>query len=692
MKIKKLYLDLETFSETPIKNGTYRYAEDAEIMLFAYAIDDEPAQVLDLTDATNREKLRADRATHGKELIYNLMEAADTLIAHNSMFDRSVLNYNGYIYPVEKWRDTMVKAFIHSMVGSLDHLCKLLGVSADKSKDKEGKALIRLFCQPQKDGSRNTSQTHPEEWARFVEYARLDVEAMREVDRKLPEWNVKSEQYHWELDQKINDRGFQVDVDLVNSALTAIDIAKEDLKDESMALTGGEVESTTQNKVLLEYILSEYGVALPNLQKATLERRINDQSIPDGVRDLLSVRLQASTTSTSKYTALARSVNEDGRLRGTLQFAGAQRTGRWAGRTFQPQNLPRPVFSNETIDAGIEALKLGAAEMLGYNIMELTSSALRGCIVAPEGKKFCVSDLSNIEGRAQAWLADETWKLQAFAAFDEGRGHDLYKLAYAKSFGIRPEDVTKDQRQIGKVQELALGYGGGVGAFVTFAEVYGIELDDLADDAWDTLPEKLKNEAISFLAYLKTQGKAPKMSDRSFITCDTLKRMWRLAHPNISSMWKELEVACINATVSPNATFRVGTLAIRRTGNWLRIRLPNGRYLCYPAVRIHGGSLQYKGMNSMTRKWQYLDTYGGKLFENICQALSRDILADNMHTIENSCYHIILSIHDELICEVPDTDEFSDSELSSLLATVPTWAAGIPLAADGFETYRYRKD
>lgn len=684
MKIKKLFLDLETFSETPIKNGTYRYAEDASILLFAYAIDDEPAQVIDLTCG--------DEAKHSIK-IKILMSNADTLIAHNSMFDRSVLNYNGFIQPIEKWRDTMIKAFIHSMVGSLDQLCKLLGVTSDKAKDKEGKKLIRLFCMPQKDGTRNTRLTHPDEWAQFVEYARLDVEAMREVDKKLPEWNTESEQRHWALDQKINDRGFKVDTELVESALTAIDSEKITLKAEASELTDGDVESTTKGKVLLEYILSEYGVKLPNLQKATLERRMLDQNLPDGVRDLIANRLQASTTSTSKYTALARSVNIDGRLRGTLQFAGAMRTGRWAGRTFQPQNLPRPSLSNDEIDQGIEALKLDCAEMINDNIMDLTSSALRGCIVAPEGMKFCISDLSNIEGRDQAWLAGETWKIQAFRDFDEGNGPDLYKLAYAKSFGVRHQDVTKDQRQIGKVQELALGYGGGVGAFVTFATAYGINLDHLADDAWDTLPSDLKAEAASYLGYMKSQGEAPKMSDRAFITCDTLKRMWRRAHPATSSMWKELEVACVNAIVSPNATFRVGDfIAVRRTGNWLRIRLPSGRYLCYPSPRMHKGGIQYKGTNAMSRKWEYLDTYGGKIFENICQAVARDILADNMHLIENAGYAIVLSIHDEVICEAPDNDQFSHSALSQLLSTVPPWAQGIPLAADGFETHRYKKD
>ncbi|WP_341352820.1 DNA polymerase [Psychrobacter pygoscelis] len=688
-----LYLDLETFSETPIKHGTYKYAANAEILLFAYAFDDASAKVIDLTDVDpNDEWGFAEKLTQ----IDLLLSCADQLVAHNSMFDRNVLEANGFNTPHYKWRDTMIKAYCHSLPGGLATLCDVLNIKAEHTKAADGRKLIHLFCKPlgkNRNLERATRETHPDEWAKFVEYARLDVEAMRAIDKAMPEWNMATEQRHWQLDQIINDRGFTVDTELVDTALKAIAVEKKRLAKQTQNMTDGAVDSATQRDAMLEYILSEYGITLPNLQKATLERRIADPDLPDAVKDLLNNRLQASTTSTSKYQALARSVNDDGRLRGTLQFAGAARTGRWAGRTFQPQNLPRPSLKQAEIDTGIEALKLGCADMLTDNLMELTSSAIRGCIVAPEDKKLVVSDLSNIEGRAQAWLADESWKIKAFSEFDRGIGDDLYKLAYAKSFGVSPKSVTKDQRQIGKVQELALGYGGGVGAFVTFASVYGIDLDQLANDAWDTLPRDEMHKAQNWLEVCKKDKKtAPKMSDRAFITCDTLKRMWRNAHPNISQLWYDIEGAVKSAICNPAQTFRANKLAVRRDGTWLRIRLPSGRYLCYPNIRLKDDSIQYMGTDQYTRKWQYQNTYGGKIFENICQAMSRDILAHNMHAIDKAGYQIVLTVHDEVICEAPDNADFNHEHLSKLLATNPDWASDMPLAAGGFEAYRYRKD
>ena len=680
-----LYLDLETFSATPIKNGTYKYAADAEILLFAYAVGDAPAQVIDVT---------ADPEGAAHE-ICGLMQDADEMVAHNSMFDRNVLEYNDY-YPRVPWRDTMVNAYIHSLPGALAELCGVLGVASDKAKSADGKKLIQLFCKPlgaNRTLDRATRETHPVEWANFMEYARLDVEAMREVDRKMPTWNSASELNHWRLDQRINDRGFAVDMPLVRAAIEAVGIEKKILAKQSKKLTGDAVASTTQAAALIDHITREYGITFPNMQKATIERRVDDPDLPAALRALLANRLQASTSSTSKYDALSRSVNDDDRLRGTLQFAGAARTGRWAGRTFQPQNLPRPTMDNDAIDAGIDALKGGYAELVTDNIMELTSSAIRGCIISPPGKKLIVSDLSNIEGRAQAWLAGETWKLKAFSDFDHGVGFDLYKLAYAKSFAVDPAAVTKDQRQIGKVQELALGYQGGVGAFATFATLYGIDLDDLANDAWHTIPGDVMAEAEKWLQVLIDTGEYNyEMSHRAFIVCDSLKRMWRRAHPNITALWSELNDAVITAIHNPGQTFHAGMLATRRDGAWLRIRLPSGRYLCYPGVRMHDDGVQYKGKNQYTRKWTYLHTYGGKLFENICQAVARDIMAENMHDIDAAGYAIVLTVHDEIISEAPDTPAYTHEKLSEMLAKPPTWANNIPLAAGGFETYRYKKD
>lgn len=680
-----LFFDLETFSTVPINHGIYKYAENAEIMLFAYAINDQPAQVLDLTGQKNY-----------SFIIEQLLAEADIIIAHNSMFDRSVLNYNGFKTPINKWHDTMVQAFSVSLKGGLGDLCDILDISAEHAKDKDGKKLIQLFCKPlgkNRKLDRATAQTHPQDWAKFVEYARLDVEAMREVYHRLPTWNYKGKELDlWHLDQRINDRGVCIDTDLVEKALTTIDSEKRRLAHESMQLTGGNVETTTQRDTTLKFILKQFGVELLDLQKSTVETALNDGTIPEPVKELLRNRQQASTSSTAKYKSLANAVNSDGRLRGTLQFNGASRTGRWSGRTFQPQNLPRPALSADMIDHGIELLKSGNADLLTTNLMELTSSAIRGCIVAPRGKKLVVTDLSNIEGRVQAWLAGEMWKIKAFKAYDNGTGHDLYKLAYAKSFGIKPEDVSKDQRQIGKVMELALGYQGGVNAFVSMALVYGIDLDDLADKVYPTLPARVIEKSQSTYEWVCKQNGTPDMRKKTWLAIDGLKVMWREAHANITQLWADIDNGVKNAITNQGIVYRAGKLAIRRDGIWLRIRLPSGRYLCYPNPVIKDGTIFYKGVNQYSRKWGAISSYGGKFFENICQAVARDVLAENMQGIENAGYQIVLTVHDEVICEAPDTPEFNADHLSQLLSTIPPWADGLPLSSGGFESYRYKKD
>lgn len=686
----RLWLDFETYCEVPINHGTYRYAANAEITLFAWAIDDAPAQVWDVTS--------------GEPMPFDLwvaLTSADEVWAHNSMFDRTVLRYAmpELCPPIWRWRDTMVQALCHSLPGKLETLCQVLGVPDDLAKAKRGKQLVQLFCKPRPKTSkvtRATRETHPAEWAEFVDYARLDVEAMRECNKRLPAWNYRGDELAlWHLDQTINDRGVAIDLDLANAALAAVDAEQAVLAERTVEMTHGEVQTATQRDAMLQHMLAEYGVQLPNMQSATLERRLDDPDIPEPMKDLLRVRLQASTSSTSKYKALVRATNLDSRIRGLLQFAGASRTARWAGRTFQPQNLPRPVLKDAAVDAGIAAMKAGATGLIYPNVMEVASSAIRGCIVAPAGKKLVIADLSNIEGRALAWLAGEEWKLQAFREFDAGTGHDLYKLAYAKSFGIAPEAVTKDMRQVGKVQELALGYAGGVGAFVTFAAAYGIDLDELAAGILLNAPADLVDDARKFLEWMRKQPKATtfNMPDDTFVGCDVVKRGWRNGHPAIAAWWPMLEQAFRDAIDSPGYAFDCGSVKVRRDGNWLRIRLPSGRYLCYPAPEIdEQGRCSYMGVDQYTRKWQRIHTYSGKLAENITQAFARDVLAYSMPTIEATGYRIVLSVHDELLTETPDSPEFNSDHLSALMSTVPPWAEGLPLAAAGFETYRYRKD
>lgn len=686
-----LYLDTETYSEVPIKHGTYRYAADCEIMIVTYALDENPVSLWDLTTGD----MMPD------DLAVALSDPGVTVCAHNSMFDRTVMRLSrnfGLGIPLSRWHDTMVQALAHSLPGALGTLCDVLKVPHDKAKDKRGKQLINLFCKPRPKNSkepRATRLTHPTEWEEFKEYAMLDVDAMREVKRRLPTWNYQgAELALWRLDQKINDRGFLVDVELASKAVEAVNAEQQLLRDDIGRLTSDAVGGATQRDAMLDFIMEQFGVYLPDLTKATVDRRLNDPDIPQAVKDLLAIRVRASSTGASKYKALLRSVNEDARLRGTLQFCGASRTGRWSGRNFQPQNLPRPSLKNNVIELGIEALKLDCADLTVPDIIKLTSSAVRGCIIAPPSKKLVVSDLSNIEGRDQAWLAGEEWKLQAFRDFDSGQGYDLYKLAYAKSFGVTPDSVTGDQRQIGKVQELALGYEGGVGAFVSFAIIYGIVLDDLADKAYPLLPDGVRLEAEGLYDWLtkKKNSNAYGLSKKTFVVCDSFKRLWREAHPNIASHWKELGEAARYAIANPGDSIPCRKVILRRDKNWLRVRLPSGRFLCYPSPQMdESGQISYMGMNQYSRKFERIKTFGGKIFENMCQAVARDVMTNNMAAMEDGGFDIVLTVHDEVVTEAPDDAYHSTDKLSTLLATAPSWAPDMPLAAAGFEGYRYKK-
>lgn len=1011
-----VHIDTETFNERPIKHGTYAYTSTCEPMVITYALDDDPVEVWDITaDPKMPEYLE-----------YLLLDTDELLTAQNAMFDRNVLKYGLKIdIPIPRWRCNMVRALAHALPGGLDALCEVMEVEQDLRKLKSGKKLIHLFCKPKpfthsvpKDfgtgkqrkaeierlrglwNGRATRLTHPVEWAEFLEYAKSDIAAMRALDKKLPKWNYdpgplphdpstwtagQQELALWHLDQQINDHGIFVDVQLATAAVQAVEEAKRVLASRTVVLTDDVVESTTKRDQLLAHILSEYGIDLPDMQKATLERRMNDPELPPELRELLAIRLQASSTSTSKYQALLNGVMPDGRLRGTLQFNGASRTGRWAGRTFQPQNLPsNGLPAADEIQLGIDAMKGGYAAEVFEDVMMVASAGVRGCIIAPPQKKLVIADLANIEGRIAAWYAGEDWKLQAFRDFDAGVGPDLYKIAYAKSFKIPHEEVTKPQRQIGKVclgggtpvltdrgwipiervsedhrlwdgvewvrhgglvakgvkpvvnvagieltpdhliltratwtpaQELAsngstlsqaletgsaslpswssfsapladhlrlswfsvraalrrigsttttsakvlvpdvanagsstasrsagggiqklcprmitalgsstawvrralgaprrktadgittaaaasesatsgllikprssstlerflvgmtrpstwiaairtaitsqatsasspggrikahverspayklksmfsekrtptydlacagprhrftvlssrgpliahncelmLQYEGGVGAFVTGSITYGIDLEALAKVAWDTLPEDVVYEATNFLEWTR-KLKRPTfgLSDEAFITCDSLKRLWRRAHPAISSLWKELKDASVEAIETPGNTFYVRgkKFMLRRDGAWFRIQLPSGRCLCYPSPQVKQGVITYSGNNQYTRQWTRLGTYGGKELENACQKGAGEVLKANMPHIAAAGYQIIMSVHDELPTEAPDTPSHNVEHLSSLLATVPPWAQGMPLAAAGFATYRYRKE
>jgi len=691
-----LFLDTETYSECDLRaHGTARYAAhpSTEITVVQWAVEDCDPVVVDCTTASGK---------HSAPLTLRalLENPAIEVVAHNSFFDRTLTRHCwGIDVPVERWRDTMVKAMAHGLPGGLDKVGAALGVEDDKVKDKRGRELIQLFCKPRPKNMklrRATRETHPKEWAEFLEYSRQDIVAMREIDRRLPNWNYRGDELAlWHLDQRVNDRGFAVDLDLANAALAAVADEQARLKKKLGAATNDVLTTPSKRDELLAYILAEHGVTLPDMRADTLRRRLEDPELPEAVKLLISIRLEATKTSTAKYKALLNATSSDGRLRNTLQFCGAQRTGRWAGRVFQPQNLPRPDMENGDIDAGIDALKAGCVELVTDEVMRLTSNALRGCIVAPPGRKLRVADLSNIEGRGLAFLAGERWKLRAFKAYDEGDGADLYKLAYARAFGIPVELVDKYMRQIGKVMELGLGYEGGVGAFLTFAAVYGMDLDQLADSVHTNAPrEWLEQASVMWDWFKKNKRSTLGLRKHVWLACEALVLMWRDAHSATKALWSAAADAVRKAVANKGQTFGAGQhIKVRCDGAWLRCRLPSGRYLCYAQPQVaEDGSISYMGINQYTRQWGRIPAYGGKFVENWTQGFARDVMAHNMPAVENAGYEIVLSVHDELLTETPDADDYSHETLARMLATNPPWAQGLPLAAAGFECHHYRKD
>ena len=641
-----IYIDWETYNSLDIRAvGTYKYVETCEILLMAYAFDDEPVQ---LWDATTDEPFPVN--------LTDRLYGDETITAHNANFDRLVLEY-AHCLPTDigRWRCTMAKAYSLSLPGSLANLGAALGLSDDVRKIAEGKKLIQRFCTPAPSNhkaDRYGRHSHPEEWERFKVYAKGDVETMRHIDNLLPGWNYSGKELDlWHLDQKINDRGFKVDVELAKAAIKAADKAQEQLASEIDTLTGGAVTKATQRDKLLQHLMDEYDFAMDGLTKADVEAALNSDDILDPVKKILVIRQKASKTSVSKYEKVLKTVSVDGRLKGTLQFDGAGRTRRWGGRLFQPQNIARPKVDNDAVEEAISVFKTGCADLIYDNVMAMASNCLRGVIIAGPGKKLVVSDLSAIEGRVIAWLAGEKWKLDAYS-----EGDDLYVLAYAKAFHIKPHHVTKDQRQIGKVMELALGYQGSVGAFGAMASGYGLELPEV-----QILP---------------------------------LVKAWRKANPCIVKMWYRAEEAAIAAVRTPDMTFHVERIAFRCIKNWLLMKLPSNQVICYFRPELdEDGKLTYMGTDPFSRKWVRLHTYGGKLVENATQSVARDVLAFHMPHVESVGFEVILTVHDELVCEAPDNDPYyTAEELSSIIAHPVTWAKGLPLAAAGYESKRYRKE
>lgn len=716
-----LYGDLETYCEIALRRGSHRYAEDCEIMVWSYALDDGPVVVHDFTEdpdppADLREALADDDVT---------------VVFQQSMFDRSVLRAKApdLCPPLYRWRDTMAMALAHGLPGGLEKLGVILGIDMDLRKMAEGKALIQLFCKPRPKNSkirRATRDTHPRQWQEFLEYAEHDITSMRAIYKKLPKWNLRGFELDlWHLDQVINDRGIPVDIEMVDAAQRIIDSEKARLSKHTQDLTEGVVKSTTQRDTLLEYILLEHGVDLPDLKSNTLTRRLEDDQLPWQVRALINNRLEASAASLAKFKAIKAAACRDERVRGTLLFNGAQRTGRWAGRIIQPQNFKRTpkYLSKHATQPTRDAIIDGTMHLAYEKPMEVLSSSVPWVIKAKPGKKIVASDLSNIEGRVLAWLAGEQWKLDAFRHYDmdpDDLSRDLYIIGYAKSFNIPIAEVIEDylangnMRQIGKVRELALGFGGSVGAFISMAAVYHIDLNTLTP-LLNTIPKIHYDNAARAWREAEKEDFTLGLERKVYMICHALTMMWREDNPATVQFWKDMRAAAMNAVREPDVVFNVGKVSFERKRNWLRMRLPSGHYLCYANPKVDRAgrwrkafleaegsyedkrprTLMYKGVSPYSRSWTWLTSYGGKLAENATQATatgSGGLLGWALPRVEAAGYEVIFHTHDEVAAEVPDTDDFSADELGSILTEGEEWSTGLPLAAGGYEAYFYRKD
>lgn len=688
--MNRLWIDTETRSAVPIKRGTAKYATGVKVTVLAWATNDAEVTVCDMTNQVEVAMLLP--------IFLSELAAADELWAHNAEFDRSVLEEESWWpeTPWTKWRCTQALARMHGLPGGLDKLCYIFQLSIEDAKDASGKSLIQVFCIPKKDGTYNDRHSHPKDWATFLSYGGQDVVAMRVVYRKLPKWNATARMWKlWHLDQRMNAKGVAFDIELSEAAVKATTRAKKRMAERTEDMTLGLVEATTQRNRLLRY-MADYGVDLPDLKADTVERRLNDDNLPEHIKELLRIRQQASKASTAKYQRVL-DCHVMGRMRNLLLFCGAARTGRFAGRIFQPQNLPRPKHKRWEIELAITLFKLDGIDLYDPDeVLGFGSSCLRSLMIAGPGKKLCVADLANIEGRIMAWIAAEAWKLEAFALYDAKLGPDLYKVAYARAFHILAEmiaDEGDDRRQIGKVMELSLQYYGGVGAFCTMAETYRLNLEKLHESAWPTIPDTVKKITAERWLKAKKRRKTYGLEEHIWRTCEALVFLWRKAHPGIVNFWAEIEQAVKLAVAKPDTpAIKVGKMIeVDRRGNWLRIRLPSGRYLCYPSPRAGSGETSFIGVNPYTKQWGRISTYSGKLAENIVQAIAADILFDGLLAADEAGYDPILSVHDELITEPANDDFYDDVGLSKLMVNSSPWTAGMPLAAKGFTGQRYRK-
>lgn len=663
-----LSIDIETYSDVDIKKaGLYKYAQSPafQILLFAYSLDGTPVQVVDLT------------VTGGfvPDWIFGALNDPDVVKhAYNAAFEWYCLSRH-FDMPLDpsQWRCTLLHGAYLGFPGSLDACGKALGLPQDKQKMGVGKSLIRYFCVPCKptkaNGGRTRNLPHhdPAKWDLFKEYNAQDVVTEMEIERRLSAYPVPDDiQRQWELDLTINARGVAVDTALVTAAQAMDAQVRQEYIQEAQALTG--LDNPNSVSRLTAWLTEQTGEELADLRKSTVSQLLKSD-LPEGSsRRLLEIRQELGKTSNKKYDSLAVATCDDGRVRGLLQFYGANRTGRWAGRIVQPQNLPRTYIHGDLLPMAQDLVKSGDAGALKWvfsSVPDTLSQLIRTAFVASPGSMLLDADFSAIEARVIAWLADENWVLDVFR--DTGK---IYEATASRMFNIPIEKIKKGQpeyayRQKGKVATLALGYQGGVGAMRTMDT--GHELDSLSDAEVQELVD-----------------------------------LWRNANPNIVKLWGLVEAAAKAATLEGRTSFLPHGLTIRRSFDvvhgldFLVIGLPSGRELYYPHPtmsqnRFGRPSISYMGQNQTTKKWERIETYGGKLVENIVQAVARDCLSEAITRLEAAGYPVVFHIHDEIVVDAPVCNH-DLSEMETLMAVVPSWAQGLPLNADGWVNEFFKKD
>lgn len=644
---RTLAIDIETYSDVDlISCGVYKYSSSPhfEILLIAYSVDDEETVCIDV----------ANGEEPPKEFMEMLLDDTVTKTAFNANFERICFsNYYQHSFRPEAWRCTAVQATMLALPLSLEGVGAVLGL--DKQKMTEGKELIKYFCSPCKATKSNGGRTRnlpkdaPEKWRQFKTYCIRDVDVEKQIRQRLAKFPIpKREQEIYCLDQRINDRGIMVDRNLVNHAVACDLLYKETATARAYELTGLENPNSVSQ---LKLWLKEKGLEVDSLAKDT----VKDLSMKaeGDVQEVLKLRLATSKTSVKKYEAIDRSVCAESRVHGLLQFYGANRTGRWAGRLVQIHNLPQNHLPDlELARALVSEGRYEEVELFYESTPNVLSELIRTAFVAKPGCRFIISDYSAIEARVLAWLAGEEWRLQVFETHGK-----IYEASASAMFHVPIEEITKTSplRQKGKISELALGYGGAVGALTSMG----------------ALKMGLTEEELPGLV-----------------------STWRSANPHITAFWWAVDEAAVTA-VRDKKPSKVGRVSFEYKSGILFVTLPSGRKLSYVKPRMMLNKfgregLTYEGIGE-SKKWMRLETYGPKLVENIVQAASRDILAEAMLRLEKEGFDIVCHVHDEVVLEVPD-GKSSVEEVNEIMAVNPVWTEGLPLKAAGFESPFYKKD